>query len=125
MSTELIYLFIALISIALGVFLGIYIQKLKTKSSQSELDAENRQLNTSIASLNEKILAENAEKRKLQTEKETLGQNYVRLEGINENLQRVNTEQKQEVEKLQEKFCLLYTSPSPRDQRGSRMPSSA
>ena len=25
----------------------------------------------------------------------------------------------------QEKCCLLYTSPSPRDQRGSRMPSSA
>ena len=25
----------------------------------------------------------------------------------------------------QEKTCLLYTSPSPRDQRGSRMPSSA
>ena len=24
-----------------------------------------------------------------------------------------------------DKFCLLYTSPSPRDQRGSRMPSSA
>ena len=24
-----------------------------------------------------------------------------------------------------EKLCLLYTSPSPRDQRGSRMPSSA
>ena len=26
---------------------------------------------------------------------------------------------------IQEDFCLLYTSPSPRDQRGSRMPSSA
>ena len=26
---------------------------------------------------------------------------------------------------LQSKYCLLYTSPSPRDQRGSRMPSSA
>ena len=26
---------------------------------------------------------------------------------------------------LQAKGCLLYTSPSPRDQRGSRMPSSA
>ena len=25
----------------------------------------------------------------------------------------------------QEDLCLLYTSPSPRDQRGSRMPSSA
>ena len=28
-------------------------------------------------------------------------------------------------EKSLGKFCLLYTSPSPRDQRGSRMPSSA
>ena len=27
--------------------------------------------------------------------------------------------------RLLAKFCLLYTSPSPRDQRGSRMPSSA
>ena len=27
--------------------------------------------------------------------------------------------------KLWNKICLLYTSPSPRDQRGSRMPSSA
>ena len=27
--------------------------------------------------------------------------------------------------KIQTKSCLLYTSPSPRDQRGSRMPSSA
>ena len=26
---------------------------------------------------------------------------------------------------IQKKGCLLYTSPSPRDQRGSRMPSSA
>ena len=28
-------------------------------------------------------------------------------------------------ESFQHEFCLLYTSPSPRDQRGSRMPSSA
>ena len=28
-------------------------------------------------------------------------------------------------QKVQSKACLLYTSPSPRDQRGSRMPSSA
>ena len=28
-------------------------------------------------------------------------------------------------EEVQEYACLLYTSPSPRDQRGSRMPSSA
>ena len=29
------------------------------------------------------------------------------------------------VEDTKSKICLLYTSPSPRDQRGSRMPSSA
>ena len=28
-------------------------------------------------------------------------------------------------EEEEDLFCLLYTSPSPRDQRGSRMPSSA
>jgi len=104
MSTELIYVFVGLISIALGVFIGLYIQRLKTKSSQSELEAENKQLNASITTLNEKLLVENDEKRHLQSEKEILGQNYVRLEGINENLQRTNAEQKEEVEKLQEKF---------------------
>ncbi|GMN09195.1 DNA recombination protein RmuC [Croceitalea sp. MTPC9] len=104
MSTELIYILIGLISTAIGVFIGIYFQRLKTKSSQSELEAENKQQKSSISSLNEKLLAENEEKRQLQSEKENLGQNYVRLEAVNENLQRVNTEQKQEVEKLQEKF---------------------
>ena len=29
------------------------------------------------------------------------------------------------LKKVRGAFCLLYTSPSPRDQRGSRMPSSA
>ena len=28
-------------------------------------------------------------------------------------------------DRVQDEICLLYTSPSPRDQRGSRMPSSA
>ena len=31
----------------------------------------------------------------------------------------------EDVENIILTFCLLYTSPSPRDQRGSRMPSSA
>ena len=34
-------------------------------------------------------------------------------------------EQLTEFQATLEKICLLYTSPSPRDQRGSRMPSSA
>ena len=44
------------------------------------------------------------------------------LKGAEEELAKV----KEEVRKLNEMVtCLLYTSPSPRDQRGSRMPSSA
>ncbi|MDT0607198.1 DNA recombination protein RmuC [Croceitalea rosinachiae] len=104
MSTEFVYVIIALICLGLGVFLGLYIQRLKTKSNQSELEAENRQINGSITTLNEKLLIESEEKRLLQSEKEKLGQDYVRLESVNENLQRVNREQKEEVEKLQEKF---------------------
>ena len=40
-------------------------------------------------------------------------------EGLLESLQKLHS-----VSRLPQ-FCLLYTSPSPRDQRGSRMPSSA
>ena len=35
------------------------------------------------------------------------------------------TKLEQRVSSLENRGCLLYTSPSPRDQRGSRMPSSA
>jgi len=104
MSPELINTLIALLCLGVGAFLGIYIQKLKTKSGLSELEAENRQLNTSVSTLNDKILANDEEKKQLQSQKEQLGQDYVRLEAANGNLQRINTEQKQEVEKLQEKF---------------------
>ena len=34
-------------------------------------------------------------------------------------------QKRKEEEERQARICLLYTSPSPRDQRGSRMPSSA
>ena len=36
-----------------------------------------------------------------------------------------NEEKGNKVKEEIQKLCLLYTSPSPRDQRGSRMPSSA
>lgn len=104
MATELIYVFIALISIGIGVFLGMYIQRLKTQSNESVWKEREHQLGNSIQSLNEKLLAEVDEKRNLQTEKEQLGNQLVRQEADLENLQRLNTEQKEEVEKLQAKF---------------------
>ena len=47
------------------------------------------------------------------------------IESQHRELERQGLNHKNEGEKLQEYSCLLYTSPSPRDQRGSRMPSSA
>ena len=34
MSTELIYVIVGLIALAIGLFVGMYIQKLKTKSTE-------------------------------------------------------------------------------------------
>ena len=49
----------------------------------------------------------------------------VQMVGLKSN--RVATERNllRTIDQLENYFCLLYTSPSPRDQRGSRMPSSA
>jgi len=104
MDTELIYLLVGLLAIVIGVVVGMYIQKLKTKSNESVWQEREQQLNQSVASLNEKLLTENEEKRQLQSEKAQLGNRLVRYQADLENLERVNTEQKKEVEKLQEKF---------------------
>ncbi|MDT0540057.1 DNA recombination protein RmuC [Croceitalea sp. P059] len=104
MSTDLITILIALLCLGLGALLGIYIQKLKTKSGLSELEAENRQLNISVRTLNNQLLTNDEENKQIQLAKEKLGQDYVRLEAINSNLEQANKEQKEEVEKLQEKF---------------------
>ena len=52
------------------------------------------------------------------------GKNFVSIADLESSLQRIIFP---EYFSVQEQFniCLLYTSPSPRDQRGSRMPSSA
>ncbi len=104
MSQELIFVLLGVVAIGIGVAVGLYIQKLKTKSTESVWEEREQQLNQSIASLNEKLIAENEEKRQIQTEKEQLGNQVVRYQADLENLQRINSEQKEEVEKLQEKF---------------------
>ncbi|WP_375324776.1 DNA recombination protein RmuC [Flagellimonas sp. GZD32] len=104
MSTELIYVIIGIIALALGLFAGIYIQKLKTKSNESRWEERESQLNTTITSLNEKLLASDADKKQLQLEKEQQSNQLVRYQANMENLERANAEQKEEVEKLQEKF---------------------
>jgi DNA recombination protein RmuC len=104
MNDYLIYLSIGVLFLAMGYFLGNYIQNLKTKSTQSTLEEEKRQLIVNKTGLENRILSLEDEKEGLRSEKEALGNQIVRYQADLENLALKNREQKEEVEKLQEKF---------------------
>lgn len=93
-----------MICLAVGYFLGNYIQKLKTQSSQSTLEEREQQLRNSLSVLEGRLSDAEEHKTDLQQEKEQLGNQLVRYESDMKNLQLKNSEQKEEVEKLQEKF---------------------
>ncbi len=104
MNIYLIYLLIGLICLAVGYFLGNYIQNLKTRSKQSTLEEERRQLELVKKDLENRNLGLENEKEELRTEKEQLGNEIVRYQADLEHLSLKNKEQKGEVEQLQEKF---------------------
>ena len=104
MNETLYYIIIGLICLVLGYFLGYYIQSLKTKSNQSKLEEENRQLAMTKTQLENRILTVENEREELRSEKVQLGNQIVRYQADLENLDAKNKEQKLEVEKLQEKF---------------------
>jgi len=105
MSQELIAILLVLGGIVIGLPIGLYIQNLKTKSRQSVWQEREQQFQANMASLNEKLDVSKEELKVLQDEKTAQGNQLVRYQADLENLQRINTEQKEEVEKLQEKFA--------------------
>lgn len=104
MSTELTFIIIGIITLVVGLFVGMYIQKLKIKSTESVWGEREQQFNATIKSLNDKLLLSDEEQKQLQREKEQQSNQIVRYQADLENLQLKNKEQKEEVEKLQEKF---------------------
>ncbi len=104
MDTEIIYLISSLLSIGLGILLGIYLQKQKLRSTETIWKEREQQWNTTTTELKNRLTLSDDERKQLQLEKELLGQKIVRLEGVNDNLNRLNAEQKEETTKLQEKF---------------------
>jgi len=104
MNEYLIYLLVTIGGLAVGYFVGNYIQNLKTKSSQSTLEERQQQLLNNLSVLEQRLRDSEEHKTHLQTEKEQLGNQIVRYEADMENLHLKNREQKEEVEKLQEKF---------------------
>ena len=104
MNEYLIYLIVGLVCLAAGYFMGNYIQNLKTKSSQSALEERQQQLTNNLEVLEQRLRDSEEQKTNLQTDKEQLGNQIVRYEADMDNLRLKNREQKEEVEKLQEKF---------------------
>ncbi|WP_411031987.1 DNA recombination protein RmuC [Spongiimicrobium sp. 3-5] len=104
MNDLLLYSILGLVFLALGYFLGVYIQNLKTRSDQGALLEREQQLRTNVTALEGKLEGTLAEKEQMRLEKELLGNKITRYESDLENLNAKNREQKEEVEKLQEKF---------------------
>ncbi|NER11985.1 DNA recombination protein RmuC [Leptobacterium flavescens] len=104
MSESVLLIIVAFISIGLGVLLGIYIQRLKTGSSQSMLQERESQLRSSVNNLETKVNEELREKEEIRKEKDFLNLELARRNTEFENLMAKNREQKEEVEQLQEKF---------------------
>ena len=104
MNTAVMTALIAIIAALLGFFLGNYIERLKRRSSQSTLEEREKQLRLNLESLDERLQVEMESTRELREVNSTLAQQITRFEADMENLQLKNTEQKEEVSKLQEKF---------------------
>lgn len=104
MNEIYIYLLIGILCLAIGYFIGNYIQNLKTKSQQSALKEREQQLHNNLSVLQERLQHTEQQRTELQSEKEQLGNQIVRYQADLENLHEKNRDQKEEVEKLQEKF---------------------
>lgn len=104
MDSSFLYLIIAIIAICIGVFLGMYLQKLKASTSEGIWKEREQQWNSASTELKHSLTEANETKKQILLEKEFLGQKVVRLEGLNDHLNRLNTEQQKETDKLQEKF---------------------
>ncbi|MEC7771194.1 MAG: DNA recombination protein RmuC [Bacteroidota bacterium] len=97
MSTEIIYIIIGIIALAAGLFAGMYIQKLKTKSTESVWEDRNQKSEHQISELKEELDSVREKNSSLEIK--------LAREGANsDNLEQKIKEQKEEVEKLQEKF---------------------
>ena len=104
MEAYLVYSILAVVFLVAGYFLGNYIQSLKTISSQSALLEREQQLRNNLTEIQKRLALGMDETRELRSQKERLGIQISKYEVEMENLHQKNSEQKAEVEKLQEKF---------------------
>ena len=115
MSTVLPFLFVFIVALLLGIFIGKLIFSARFQSEKISLEEKMIAANSQINQLKEQALSDKsnfdkqlqfsiAEKETIRTEKDSLAIQLSKKEVDFENLWERNKEQKEEVEKLREKF---------------------
>lgn len=104
MDAVFVYLLFGISILLIGYFLGNYIRNLKIRSKQSSLVEQEKYLSQRLQQLEHQVALEKEEKDQLRSEKEQLSNRVTRYEVDLENLRERNTEQKEEINKIQQKF---------------------
>ena len=104
MSQTLFVLAAFVIALIIGIYIGKLIFSANAKSEQAALEEKNNGLSFQIEELKSQLTTSNSEKETIRTEKEAINIQLSKKENDFENLWERNKEQKDEVEKLQEKF---------------------
>ena len=104
MSQTLFVLAAFIIALIIGIFIGKLLFSANAKSERAALEEKNNGLNFQIEELKSKLVTSNSEKETIRNEKEAINIQLSKKENDFENLWERNKEQKDEVEKLQEKF---------------------
>ena len=104
MNATLLTLFAFCIALVIGIYLGKLLFSAKAKSDKIGLEEKLIALTSQFNSIQEQLKTSQTEKESIRTEKDSLAIQLSKKETDFENLWERNLEQKQEVEKLQEKF---------------------
>jgi DNA recombination protein RmuC len=104
MSQTLFVLAAFVIALIIGIYIGKLLFSANAKSEQAALEEKNNGLSFQIDELKSQLIISNSEKETIRTEKEAINIQLSKKENDFENLWERNKEQKEEVEKLQEKF---------------------
>ena len=104
MNDNLILILAILVSAAIGAYLGILFNKLKSKSEQSTLEERQNQMSLTIEDLKQNLNKTEGEREDIRNEKEILNQELARKNSEYKNLQTQNLKQDEELVKQQEQL---------------------
>lgn len=104
MNESLLLIISILFSLAIGAYVGILINKLKSKSEQSTLEERQNQMRLTIDELKQNLKKIESEREEIRQEKEFLNSELTRRNTEYENLQQQNLKRDEELAKQQEQL---------------------